>query len=74
MPILILIRILKLTNTMLEFMVLCPTWKNLPFFGYRLGATILNQTDNFSRALQKSALSAVEAHGLAHVLAVFRKV
>ena len=44
------------------------------FFGCRLGAIILNQTDNLSRALQKPTLSAVEAHDLAlKVLAVLRK-
>ena len=44
------------------------------FFGCRLGATILNQTDNLGRTLQKPTLSGVEAHDLAlEVLAVLRK-
>ena len=44
------------------------------FFGCRLGATILNQTDNLSHAFQKPTLSAVEAHDLAlKILAVLRK-
>ena len=44
------------------------------FFSCRLEAAILNQTVNFSRALQKLTLSAVEAHYLAlKVLALLRK-
>ena len=67
----------KLTNTKMEARILGATWymkKFDFFFGCRLGATILNQTDNLSCALQKLILSAVEALDLAFkVLAVLRK-
>ena len=43
-------------------------------FRCRLGANILNQTDNLSRVLQKPTLSDAEAHDLAiNVVAVLRK-
>ena len=50
------------------------TWKKIDiYFGCRLEATNLNQTDNLSHALQKPTLSTVEAHDLAlKVLAVLR--
>ena len=49
--------------------------KKIDFFSsFRLGSTILNQTDNLSHALQKPTLSAVETYDLAiKVLAVLRK-
>ena len=67
----------KLTNTEMKARIHCTIshMKKIDFFFVcRLGGTILNQTDNLSRALQKSTLSAVEAHDLpAKVLAVLRK-
>ena len=44
------------------------------FFVCKLGVTILNQTDNLSRALKKPTFSAIVAHDLSlKVLAVLRK-
>ena len=64
----------KLTNTEMNARIhgaISPMKKFDFFCGCRLGATNLNQTDNLSRALQKSTLSAVEARDLAlKVLAV----
>ena len=67
----------KLTNTKMKARIHgeISHIKKIDFFlGCRLGATIFNQTDNLSRALQKPALSVVEALDLAlKVLAVLRK-
>jgi hypothetical protein len=38
------------------------------YFGCSLGELILRQTDNSSRALQHSSMSAVQGHELAHVV------
>ena len=53
----------KLTNTEMKARI-HGTILHMTFFGCRLGATILNRTDNLSRALQKPTLFAVEAHDL----------
>ena len=67
----------KLTNTEMKARIhgTISHMKKIDFFFVcRLGGTILNQTDNLSRALQKSTLSAAEAHDLpVKVLAVLRK-